>query len=183
MTDFMHAGLQFWKCPSRRLYAVKQGMKERVGSESARIILTDSEEEEDFECPPKKKPRKDASEKQLDSIMKDVSSIKDGIADMLSLQHSANRIPLGLLKIIRDSFKCCICHAVPMTPPVIVAKCCKSIVGCESCVNEWYSGIDALTKDCPKCRAERGYNETLLLRGLDDFLMQIREAIRDEDDN
>ena len=34
-----------------------------------------------------------------------------------------------------------------MTPSIIISKCCKTVVGCEKCVNEW-------------CRAERGYNET-----------------------
>ena len=102
---------------------------------------------------------------------------------MMSLQQSNSRIPLGLLKITQDTFKCAICRAVPITPPVIVAKCCKSILGCDTCVNSWYSRPDALTKHCPKCRVERGYNETLLLHGLDDFLTQIKNAIEDDDDN
>ena len=42
-------------------------------------------------------------------------------------------------------------------------------------VNQWYSGDDALTKKCPNCRVERGYSETMLLRGLDDFLIETNQ--------
>ena len=69
-----------------------------------------------------------------------------------------------------------------MTPPVIATKCCKTLLGCEGCINGWYSGEDALTKSCPACRAERGYNDTLIVKGLDDFLEQVKEAL-DEGDN
>ena len=51
----------------------------------------------------------------------------------------------------------------------------KTILGC---LNSWYSGQEALTKTCPSCRAERGYNETMLLLGLNDFLTEIRKAIQ-----
>ena len=46
----------------------------------------------------------------------------------------------------------------------------------------WFSGTDALTKGCPSCRADRGYNETMLLRGLDDFLAQIAKVVQTEDE-
>ena len=63
-----------------------------------------------------------------------------------------------------------------MQPPVVVAKCCKSILGCESCTNNWYSGPDAMTKTCPLCRAERGFTETMILNGLHDFLRILSEV-------
>ena len=68
-----------------------------------------------------------------------------------------------------------------MNPPILMMRCCKKIVGCEACVNSWFNGQDALTKCCPCCRAERGYNETMRLRGLDDFLGQVKQLYKDED--
>ena len=59
---------------------------------------------------------------------------------------------------------------------------CKKILGCELCVNHWYSGDEALTKSCPACHADRGYNETILLRGLDEFWIGVRQAIQTEDE-
>ena len=89
---------------------------------------------------------------------------------------------MGLKRILRETLKCHICHTVPFNPPVIVTKCCKTILGCESCINSWYSGEDALTKTCPSCRAATSYNETMLLCGLDDFLIQVRKAIQTEEE-
>ena len=30
---------------------------------------------------------------------------------------------------------------------------------------------------CPSCRAERGYSETMLIRGLDSFLLEVKSVI------
>ena len=79
----------------------------------------------------------------------------------MSLTNEA-AMPLGLKRVINDTFKCQICHSVPIKPPVIATKCCKNILGCQSCVNTWYSGIDSMTKTCPMCRAERGCVETMI---------------------
>jgi len=59
---------------------------------------------------------------------------------------------------------------MPIKPPMIITKCCKSILGCETCCLNWYSGAEATMKRCPLCRAERGLSETMRLAGLDDFL-------------
>ena len=49
-------------------------------------------------------------------------------------------------------------------------------------MNRWHSGDEALTKTCSACRADRGYNETMLLQGLDEFLIGVRQAIQTEDE-
>ena len=92
-------------------------------------------------------------------------------------------IPIGLKRLMRDAFKCNISQNIPVRPPVIITKCCKKILGCESCVNHWYSSDEALTKSCPGCRADRGYNETMLPRGLDEFLIGVRQVIQTEDEH
>ena len=70
-----------------------------------------------------------------------------------------------------------------MQPPVVVAKCCKSILGCESCPNSWYRGPDPMAKTCPLCCAECGFNETMILNGLHDFLKILSEIYsKDQDD-
>ena len=69
-----------------------------------------------------------------------------------------------------DAFMCKICHNLPMKPPLIYMKCCKAILGCELCVNKWYSGDEALTKVSPLCRNARGYNETAQILSFDDFI-------------
>ena len=29
-----------------------------------------------------------------------------------------------------------------MQPPVVYARCCKRLIGCQSCINEWYVGSE-----------------------------------------
>ena len=46
-----------------------------------------------------------------------------------------------------------------------------------------HAGEEALTKSCPACRMERGYNKTIMiLRGLDDFLIQAKKCVDEEED-
>ena len=151
------------------------------------IVLSDSDD--DFEtqptqpCSKKRKIAQSDVEKKLDAVMNELLEVKATMTEMMTLQKTT-RIPLSLLKIMRDTFQCSICHVVPVKPPVIITKCCKTVLGCSTCVNAWYSGQKALTKSCPKCRAPRGYNETMLLHGLDDFITKansLLELPEDED--
>ena len=43
-------------------------------------------------------------------------------------------------------------------------------------------GSSALTKMCPSCRVKRGYNETMLLRGVDDFITEVQIVIQTQDE-
>ena len=95
--------------------------------------------------------------------------------------NAESKLPLGLKRMLRDTFKCYICHSVPAKPPLIITKCCKNLLGCEACVNQWYSGSEAISKTCPICRAERGCNETMLLRGLTEFLENVGKLYINED--
>ena len=51
---------------------------------------------------------------------------------------------------------------------------CNSLIGCQKCVNEWYSGLQGLQQKCPKCRCERGLIKTVVLKGFNKLLQQIR---------
>ena len=65
--------------------------------------------------------------------MNDVGELKNAIRDMLTLNKEA-RIPLGVHRLLYDMLKCKICLSVPMTPPIIISRCYKTVVGCEKCV-------------------------------------------------
>ena len=143
------------------------------------VALTDSDE--DFDPIPKW--AKDGCnviircvESAVNDTREDIEAIKEAIQDILHL-NSRSKLPLGILSLLRDAFQCKICLGIPINPPAIVSKCCKTIIGCERCVNEWNNGSEALTKTCPSCRAERGYFETLILRGLDGFLLKAKKMI------
>lgn len=107
----------------------------------------------------------------VETILKSVEEMKSTVGEIMEVtKHS--RLPLGVKKAILECFKCIICLNLARSP-IVITKCCKSILGCSSCVNTLYSGADALTKACPLCRTERGYNDTMVLNGLDSFLSTV----------
>ena len=177
-------GLTFWKSPRRKLYAVpiedlnavlgidycETGDRDMVGGStprgrkrSASADWSNSEKE----CPEVKRTVEQIDTK-VDFIMTDIQEIKSRFEENIKLTKDTP-IPVGLKKS-KDHFKCRICLTSPLNPPVVITKCCRVILGCERCVNGWFVGQDALTKGCPSCRIERGYGETMVLRGIDDFL-------------
>ena len=175
-------GLSFWKSPCRKLYAVtfsdiqQSSQSHSRSSRSFHDQLQDVPDSSDDDIDrddlnPKKKRKYD---RPLQRLTDEVTAIRDIITDMMSLTSDTN-IPLGLRRVLRDTFKCQICHNVSVRPPVIVTKCCRNILGCQDCVNTWYSGPEAMTRTCPMCRAEHGCNETMMLRGLTNFMETIKK--------
>ena len=129
--------------------------------------------------PRKKRRRCDDDSRMFQKLNDEVASIREMLSDMMSLT-AETRLPIGFRRVLRDTFKCQICHVAPVRPPVIVTKCCKNILGCQECANTWYSGPEAILKTCPLCRAERGCNETMVLRGLSEFMENIRRAYEND---
>ena len=69
----------------------------------------------------------------------DIKEMKESVLKIFRLTNGMS-IPLGLRQLLYDTFKCSICQSTPMVPPVIFAKCCKTVLGCQQCVNTWYRG-------------------------------------------
>lgn len=119
----------------------------------------------------------------LDEMKEDLSEVLATVRSVKEVDKYSS-IPIALRHLIEDAFKCKICLKAPLIAP-IMSRCCKAIVGCETCVNQWYSGKDALTKTCPLCRAQRGYHKTMMLRGMDEFLVGVGQVMHPStlDDN
>ena len=49
------------------------------------------------------------TEEKLDAVMHEVESIKDSMKDIVSLSKNTPA-PVALKRILRDTFKCSICH-------------------------------------------------------------------------
>ena len=121
---------------------------------------------------------------QVDDLnlwLDDVKNIKEMLVKVLSVT-SSTKVPIALDSLFRDTFKCTICAVVPIEPPIIASKCCKSILGCQSCVDTWFSGENACSKTCPKCRTERGYAETMRLNGFDELLKELKKIMSSDTD-
>ena len=155
--------MAFWKAPKRKFFAIPQNPK---NDSVTALAVTDLTEE-----PASKRPKQQWT--QLEEAVKSITDLKTDVAQILQVNKDMS-IPLGLCQALSDVLKCKICHTVPMRPPIIYAKCCKSIVGCEECMNSWYNGEDALTKACPLCGLGRGYNETMRIMGFDNFIKKVQ---------
>ena len=64
-----------------------------------------------------------------------------------------------------------------------VAEPCKTILGCQQCVDTWYHGEQGLSRTCLKCRSDCAYVETCKLNGLDDFLRGIAPLLETTTDD
>ena len=184
----MTIGLKFWKSPRRKVFAVPvkdlKG-KSRSTSKKRHNMTIDTDSDSDEPTPKRLKDdtvmRVERIESNVEDLLQEVDSMKTSINDILHL-NERSKVPVALQRLMRDAFQCKICLCTPTRPPVIMSKCCKSILGCERCINEWFNGPDALLKACPACKTERGYSETLMLRGLDSFLTEVKSVIQTEDE-
>ena len=167
-------GINFWKSPNRKLYAVAR--KEVHHTTVKRKCDEDSDDAESNT----KRANMTIVENKLNFVLSDLEGVKSVVDDIMSVTKDST-IPLGLKKILRDTLKCRICLSAPIVPPVVITKCCKVLLGCEACVNRWYRGDDALTKPCPACKHARGYNETMILRGLDELLTTLNSCNMSQD--
>ena len=157
---YLLTGQKFWKVGSRKIFAVqeKTGIKMK-GKKRKRWSDSDSEYESD------------SLASKLDMILFKVDRIMD-VTPQLQLPLS-----LGLLTIIKETFKCHICLSSPLSPPAMFGRCCRQIIGCKSCTDQWYSGEEGITKQCPLCRCDRGFADSCAILGLDEFLSALANVI------
>ncbi len=133
---------------------------------------TSTSSDSDSACLPKAKHFKYDSG---GSIGKDINEIKSSLSRLFEIQKTM-KIPLALRRVFIEDFKCIICQDI-ISPPAIFSRCCKYIIGCESCIDKWYEGESGRNKTCPRCRAERGFPETCRLNGIDNFLLSLRSVL------
>ena len=120
--------------------------KSNYKSKAPAIVIDSSDDDNDFIEHPKRKRVQLGT--KIDALADEITDLKAKVADVVSITKEV-KIPLPLINMMRDTFKCIICHQVPGKPPLIISKCCKVIIGCDACVNKWHSGTDALVKSCP----------------------------------
>jgi len=117
----------------------------------------------------------------LDNLIDEVSEIKNEVVKYRKLAFR-HKFSLSFIASFEDAFACSICRLTPARPPLIACTACSTLVGCESCTNEWYKD-GSLEKRCPKCRAERGLTKTFILRGFDGVVNQIEQMNHSDERN
>ena len=69
-----------------------------------------------------------------------------------------------------DSFKCLMCHSLSQSP-VTVRPCCREVLGCNTCIDQWFAGNNR----CLHCRAENAQERTIKLNCFLNVLSLSRE--------
>ena len=110
---------------------------------------------------------------KLEKLSKGIQEVKGEIKKFhdLAFRH---KFSASFLLELEEAFSCIICRRIPARKTLIVCSECNSLIGCQKCVNEWYSGLQGLQQKCPKCRCERGLIKTVVLKGFNKLLQQIR---------
>ena len=145
---------------------LKRSAKSKAKANYTSCYDISDDSDEDFT--PKKSTGVNHGDIQM--VNSQISEVKSMVCDILKVNQSLP-LPLGVVKLLRDAFKCKICHATPMTPP------------CEECVNTWYDGADGLSKKCPHCNEPRGYASTFQFKGIDEFLVGVKGLIKCDENN
>lgn len=121
----------------------------------------------------------------LDTATAMLNDLK-GKLDKVFLITKTTKVPASIKQLILETLSCKICQQSPMQPPIIFALCCKVIIGCQKCVDRWYTADelgDTLSKSCPACRTDRGYSQTVRLHGIDDLLKGFSPLFEDPSDD
>lgn len=147
-------GFTFWKSPSRKFYVVdSQQLRGKAHKPSPVQYSSNSQNGDDDQ-----------------TVVSTITAMRRGIQALQACTWGrAGNCPPALKRSLIDCLKCKICQHSPFSPPIILAKCCSNIVGCQTCVDAWFSGADALTKVCPICKCERGYAHTSRFHGIDEL--------------
>ena len=153
----------------------------RLVEEHRERMRIDGEEEQEIEVtlPPIKRrwtvfpTDSKGMQAQLEKLSEDIQEVKSEIKKFhyLAFRH---KFSLSFLLELEEDFLCIICRRIPARKPLIGCSECNSLIGCQKCGNEWYSGIQGLQRKCLKCRCERGVTKTAVLKGFDKLLQQIR---------
>ena len=174
ITLYIFIGLQFWKCGSRKFFAVLKNEIDDGSNARAKRRRVSMDHEDDV----------------LLSLTEDVTSIKTKVQeviqemqasraevkDIIKIKH-ASEIPVQLQQALNDSLKCKICMAIAK-PPVIFGKCCQKLLGCQACIDTWFEG-NSFEKTCINCREERAITQTCLLRGMDSLFTLTRDILEE----
>ena len=157
-------------------------MKSAAKRSAAHILNDDSELSDEPELIRPKKSKRLTKSLYPADLKADIADIKSFVTDIFHI-NSTLAIPISVLKLVENCFKCSICLKSPMVPPIVASRCCNSLLGCSACVTTWFEGDGGLEKGCPKCREERVYAHTVHFKGLDEFLTGFAKVLKSTDDD
>lgn len=109
-------GFKFWKVGSRKVYAIPEGDL-RPKRAQRQIVISESESEDDFQQPVRKRFASTPSEGMPlpSKILSEVKHIRNDLKGLFQISAHM-KIPPGLYRHLNDTFQCHICRSSPITP-------------------------------------------------------------------
>jgi len=111
-------------------------------------------------------------------IKTELKEAKEELARVTTILQTA--IPNSIQQHLRGVIRCCICQTVPIRPPIIVSRCCMSVIGCEQCIQQLIESRD--NPAFPLCREASFSTMTIRLLGFDAFITAVRSYMQEEGD-
>ena len=133
--------------PARKLFALSQAGN---GKRKHHDTISDEDDDDTDDFMERRQPHKKGKTTKIDDMKIGIDKINENFESIFKLSKDMP-MPPPLHKLVSDAFECNICHSVPMSPPTIYGKCCKSLIGCQECVDRWYSTNDGIGNSCPIC--------------------------------
>ena len=117
----------------------------------------------------------------LGNLIELMDSVKEKIANLerntimvsavagLQINRTIQNVQLG--EVVNRIFKCLVCFSLARSP-VCIGNCCKQVLGCGNCLQQWFVN----NTSCPHCRADIGIEDTnnLVTCAFDELLDRCR---------
>jgi len=167
--------LSFWRVNSRKVFAVK----------SQSIPKTDEEVEEGEPSANQIQnvlPSEileaigEVKEKLNNTVVEAINEVKEKLnntvvlsaEEALSVPQVINDCRLGCS--INRVFKCMVCHNLSSSNNVTISTCCKQVLGCKSCIDQWFRDEES----CLHCREVNGREMSVSVNCFSDILDKCR---------
>ncbi|XP_023658943.1 uncharacterized protein [Paramormyrops kingsleyae] len=157
-------GLTYWKQNSRKVFAVPEEQIGLLQSNKRRRLSR----------------REDTGLQEVVGDIQEVVEAAQGLKDvskaikeLSGFAHSRLTTTLSLSEAevtsLKAVFGCLVCTG-PIDKPIF-STCCRSLIGCKGCIEEWSSTHSY----CPKCRAEDLENNNHEVAGLSEALAPLEK--------
>ena len=176
-------GITFWKVGSRKIFAVREDALQKYADtveeeeSDAAVSLRNNRKRKSFAS------EDDDTDAKITKMTEELREIKGEIKRFRELAFR-HKFSAAFLAELEGAFTCIICKRVPVRKPIMGCTSCSSLIGCQVCVDRWFSGTgdDVLAQKCPKCRCERGISKTITFRGFDNLVSHIK-ALKEGSDS
>ncbi|KAM3620374.1 uncharacterized protein V6R79_022236 [Siganus canaliculatus] len=158
------SGLAFWKQNTRKIVALTDSAyKDLQRRKKRRISVYEETTKEKLE--------------DLFMAAEELPAVTETLRELVTYARSNKMATVALTEkdvtSVEATFKCVICRDPTRNP--IVDPCCRSLISCRECIDEWAANEPS----CPRCRDLDFATNRFEITGMEDTVKILRDSIRD----